>query len=1197
VGELQFAPGLDRHLQVAINGVLVPRARWPYVRPKQGSVVTALPIPEGGEGMRLGLTLAIVAAATVASGGIAAAPILGGGLGASMLGAVVGATISTVGFMAVNALIPPAVPQMEAGREAVEAGETYSIEGARNTARLKGAVMQVLGEHRIYPSLAAPTYTEMDGDDQILNMLLDLGIGPVEVRDPRIGETGLDKFDDVDTEMSSGDWDEPQFVPQFPDDVVEDRVGRELLMSDSWMTLTTRPDTQRASLDIGFRQGIGFYNSAAKFTGTTVHFEVQYSPEGQNDWTELPEIQIEDKSSTPIRRTIKVQFPEIGQYDVRIARTSEDASKTDHLHHSHVEVLRSFRDDPPVNNRFCQLYGLKIRASRQTEGQIDTVNMIVTSICKDYKTSSESWEWSPTRNPASIMRHVLQNPANEMEVDDEFINFDDLEEWHTLCEQKKWMCDFVVDKDMSIWDLLGIVCGCGRARPMVVDGKWTVAVDYIKESDEFWITPKNSRGLVWEHNYVKIPDALRITFTDRDSDWKTREMDVFMDGKNKNNSERYEDWEMPGVTDNKAIWAHGRKRLAEILLRRESYEVTMDWEWLTFARGDRGRLAYDTILIGSGESYIKQVIVSGGLIVGIVLRDKIALDGTQRQMLRIRKADKESVSVICEAAIGEIDTFEPIEPPSTASGIAAGDLVIVGAPGVESMVVICNGITPASEFEATVSLIPYAEPIHYAEDSEIPEWDPLITDPAKLITVEIESIVSSESAMVRDSDGSYRLGMLVRLRQQGRSTRYRAIGIQLVVQEVTTGAADRYYELPSEATQANVPDVSMNETYIVRARYRLGPVKGGGKTPPFSAWSSAVPHTVGGPTRPPLGVETGWVEGDRVVWHMPVKPSDFAGYRLKYTLVENQEWEAAEDVSDNLYPVNYILIDEVPQNAYEILIKSETTSEKQSLLPARIRVIGIDRPDLYQVYKEDFGALGFPGTKTNYVVADGELKSTDTSLWGSSKTSKWGSPKTGLWADVVWSNWTWEFEYICPSNILSTDRIMLNMLHRGEVRVEFRWINDIVSEYPDEDPVPAADDYTIPPDWVAFGGLATGATARPFKPWKNGLRPVANEPIQFRVTGIGGQAARPALSRFIMEVQGVELKEILSDELIATSGKVLKLTKGFRTIRYVLGTIQRPSNAITFGHTAKSVTGTRVELIDKEGNLVSGVADITVGGT
>jgi hypothetical protein len=330
---------------------------------------------------------------------------------------------------------------------------------------------------------------------------------------------------------------------------------------------------------------------------------------------------------------------------------------------------------------------------------------------------------------------------------------------------------------------------------------------------------------------------------------------------------------------------------------------------------------------------------------------------------------------------------------------------------------------------------------------------------------------------------------------------------------------------------------------------------------------------------------------------MATRPNDFAGYRLKYTLVENQEWEAAEDVSDNLYPVNYILIDEIPQNAVEILVKSETTAERQSLLPARIRVIGIDRPDLYPVFKTDLVSLGFPGTKTNHVVADGELKALDTSLWGSPKTAKWGFPKTALWADVTWSNWTWEFEYICPTEILSTDRLMLNMLFRGEIRVEFRWINDIVSEYPDEEPVPTADDYAIPADWVAFGGLATGATARPFKPWKNGLRPVSGEPIQFRVTGIGGQSSRPAISRFILEVQGVEIKEIMSDLAIPASGKVIKLTKQFRSIRYVLGTIRRPSPAITFGYTAKSISGTRVELIDRDANLVAGIADVTVGGT
>lgn len=107
----------DRHgdllLACALNSVPVPRELWSRVRPKPGTVCQFVPVPgDGNTALRIGLTLAVVAAAaaaTVATGGALAAPGLG--LSATAIGvgsAVVGATIATAGLLLVDAEVPPA---------------------------------------------------------------------------------------------------------------------------------------------------------------------------------------------------------------------------------------------------------------------------------------------------------------------------------------------------------------------------------------------------------------------------------------------------------------------------------------------------------------------------------------------------------------------------------------------------------------------------------------------------------------------------------------------------------------------------------------------------------------------------------------------------------------------------------------------------------------------------------------------------------------------------------------------------------------------------------------------------------------------------------------------------------------------------------------------------------------------------------
>jgi hypothetical protein len=1216
---IPFPAKLRPVLKCQVNGDPVPQTFWKHYRPKTGTAVIIVPVPEGGGGLRIALTVAVIAAAIAAP--YAAPAALGMGAG-TLGGALLSASITIAGMMAINALIPPEVPQL-ANNSAPSEGEHYAIEGASNRARLKGPVMQVLGRHRIFPDLAAQSYSEYEEDEQYFCMLMDLGYGPLHLQDPRIGENGLDKYDDVDTETSSGVPGEDQEVSLFKRSVVEDAEGREITEADGPVTFTTRPDCDKAQLDLAFRQGLQWTHSDGDIAPQAVHVHTRWALTGTDDWSEEEERRYEGRTGRPVVRTMNFSFPDKGQYDIQIRRTTEDYESNRRQHRSWIELVRSFQNERPVRNKYSILYALRIRASRQLEGRIDDFSIIATTICKDYKSSSDSWVQTPTQNPASLFRHVLQSYANPNRVDDDEIDLTTLEYWHGLCEYYNWTCNFVNDKDISTDDLLHIVAGCGRARPMEIDGKYTVCIDVPKTTDEFHLTPRNCRNVRWRKIFAKQPHALRVSFVDEDNDWKERTKDVYDDGYDENNSDRYEDWEMPGVTRHDLIYKHGRKRLAEIKLRPEQYEVEMDWEWLTFMRGSKGRLSYDTVLVGSGFGRIKEIDGTD-----LILDERIVWDGTGSLVVRVRCADGSTYTSPITNWSGENNVLTRVGDDDGDGEPAVGDMVMVGMSGRESMEVLVTNIRPGPELSATVTLIPYGAGVFNAEDGPIPPWDALVTAPREAVVPYIDIVTSDEGSLLRDADGSHKLAVVVRLRRSSTVRSHTVTGVQLSVQEVSTGDPARHREHPASAEVIRYDDVRKGETYDIRARYILGNSKKG--QPQYGGWSPTVTHTLGGPSLAPSDVTVVYVAGDRISWLSPPLPPDHAGFRVRFTTTSGQGWDAAERLTDGLVLTDYVLLLEVPSDAVELLVKAETTAGVQSAIAGRVLVAGIPRPTAYRVFSRDLAAEGFPavgaasaqlswtsaagdvdwttptgttkwsgptsgGAITGAEINGGVLEALDNSVWLGPADGDWLSPQDADWLAGSFETFTWEFEYTCPSNVRSTDYLMFERLTEGELRIAYTWATDQVSQYADNLLPPAEE--LLPPGWVPLGFYLSGtASSRPFTPWRDGLRPIAGEVIRFRVIGRGGTAVRARILAAKIIVMGAEIKEAVADFTLPAGGTRLPLASDYRGIDWIHSTLEDGTSAIVVKHESKGTLQPRITAYDATGASVAAVVDVTVGG-
>jgi len=112
---------------ISVGGHQLLREHWHRIRTKPGQQLAIILVPAGGQDiLRTVLILAVVVALAFAAPYLL--PVLGPGMTAAVI-----AGVSTAAFLAINALIPPAVPELD-GSTDVGSNTYRSLSGARNSA-------------------------------------------------------------------------------------------------------------------------------------------------------------------------------------------------------------------------------------------------------------------------------------------------------------------------------------------------------------------------------------------------------------------------------------------------------------------------------------------------------------------------------------------------------------------------------------------------------------------------------------------------------------------------------------------------------------------------------------------------------------------------------------------------------------------------------------------------------------------------------------------------------------------------------------------------------------------------------------------------------------------------------------------------------------------------------------------------------
>lgn len=781
---------------ITINGERMPECMWSNIKPKQNAIVGVMIVPAGSKKSGGGknplatiISVVTLIAAPYLAGAFASSLALGiFGTGVATAGQVAFASglirvgVSLVGFMVTSSLssAPSQSTAQSGNSSSVRESPTQFIEGAENAIDPWGVVPINLGVNRMIPKQAAVPYTESVSDSQYVRQLFTYGYGQVQIEDEKIGDTLLTNFSNIDQEnklngdLSSG-------TNLYTNDV--DTFETNQRLTTSYSRLTTAEGVDEAVMDITFVSGLVlFRTSDGARLNRSVQIEYRYKEVGSATWIATPSFTVTANKTSVVRNSQRIVFPSRGQYDIEFRRVEVESDSDRVRDQVNWTALRSIIYQEPVTLPNISGKAIRIKATDQLNGVISRYNAIVKTKVWDYDVDTNTWTWRVSSNPASIYRHVLQSEAFVKRLSDSQIDLDALKEWHIYCESLNLEYNRIIDYETDVETVLNDIAAAGFASKYNVDGIYSVVVDNTKPIIKGLVTPKNSWGYKGGISYPELPHGLIVEFRNKDKGYAIDERVIYTDGYDSSNATLYERIEFSSCTNSDLAYIYGRRYLSNVKLQPEIHTFYQDPEFLTLRRGDRFKFVNDSILVGVGSGRISSLTYDDPetptTITGFTLDDTVNIPTVSSFGVRMRYSDASDFAYhALTTTVGETNTFVFTTPVTLTGYVAETDDYLEERQMLKALCafseldreldLIVLSAEGDKNYNAKIKAIDYAPGRFITDEEPIPEFESNVTFPYTGYRPESPilagDIISDESAMVINSDGSYLSRMIIPL--------------------------------------------------------------------------------------------------------------------------------------------------------------------------------------------------------------------------------------------------------------------------------------------------------------------------------------------------------------------------------------------------------------------------------------------------
>ena len=747
----------NHDVAVLIDGKPVDEQEWGRRRLRPSMMVTVIVTPKGNLGRTLAF-IALTVAVSALTGGLAA-PLtaqLGGFFGRlALAGIQVGLTLG--GGLILNHLIPAPQPKLSAS---AQGPEIFGITGIRNTAPSRSqCVPSLFGTMRVFPFYACRPWTDVDEHRvQNLNVLFDLGYGTLSIKDNdllKVGDRPFNEFTNLawrfhpgtpgqDSELSSSSTGSGQtvarMVTNFNRQHRQDRLNLSLKNSDNWRQITGPSDTDRAIVEITFGSGLATYNSAGDASARSIDFDLEYREGTSGAWTSVSITALNaQREGSPLFHQYEAAFPSTGSYQIRVKRVTSDNQPASgrYVDAATLTAVDWITDSTPVKAQGRALFALRVQATDQLNGVIDTFSGIFQRSVSAYDIATETWEApAVSENPAWVFAEILRGGGIHNPVADDLINGAALEEWAEYCDVRGYKFNGTFDARQGVWGTLIDVAAVGRAKPSLEAGNtWSVIVDKKRTVAVDLISPRDSWGFRGSKAFVDSPHAIIGLYRDSEDDsYDVKEIVVYDTGYTAANATDVRRLEMFASTAADEVHKRIRYHIAEGRLRPERFEVNMDVKHLAVTRGAYVDLVHDVPLVGLGVGRVSKV-AGGTTWTGFSLDSPVGLNANERHYARFQTFGGESISAeidVGAAASGvgyEFETALTTAQKDACFDDGEGAVCAIGIMGKVTLPVLVAEIAPGPDLVARVTMLPLGNDIHDAETGTIPAYDPRISVP------------------------------------------------------------------------------------------------------------------------------------------------------------------------------------------------------------------------------------------------------------------------------------------------------------------------------------------------------------------------------------------------------------------------------------------------------------------------------------
>lgn len=594
-----------RHVPIVatLNGERLLRKDWGHrLAANDNLILTAVPLGSGSKDVfRSVLQIALIVTAAYFLGP-AGLGLTGWQFGAAMLVAN-----AASGFL-INAILPPEQAVAGTFTSPEAASPTYSLTASGNTARFGQVRPKLYGRHRIAPDFDAAPYTEYRGSDQYVFQLFNTGLGRYARHAMQIEDTDFwneaegitGSFPDVEFEVVPPG--EP--VTLFPPQVVTavEVASQTLLGTNEEDHATIGPfianpsgtEANVLAFDLVWPGGLYRIDD----TGAVVSESVALRLEAQEvdddgapagDWIVLKEDTFSAASRTPLRLTEK--FPlAAGRWQGRATRIDEAAGDSRTIDAVQWEAMRAYLTSDKTSEDSTRI-AMVMRATNQLSG-LSSRRVFVdqTALLPDYLGLDEAGE--PLFGDLVETRHIRDACFDAVRNTDyrpgipalkiDYAGFDAL---HDTWAAREDYFDFVIDREMSIWEALSTILAVGRAHPVWIGDTISAVRDEPREAVKQFFSPRNIvRG---SFKYTPLlpgpltPNATIVEYYDR-AVWAWREVYCSVRGipQQTANAKRIR---LPGCTVREKAFQWGIYQDASNTWRRElvGFGVEMEGEMLT----------------------------------------------------------------------------------------------------------------------------------------------------------------------------------------------------------------------------------------------------------------------------------------------------------------------------------------------------------------------------------------------------------------------------------------------------------------------------------------------------------------------------------------------------------------------------------------------------------------------------------------